>query len=39
VLGSNSGGGVIGNIAGSGVGSVVVMAVVGFIKNAMAKKT
>jgi len=38
VLGSNSASGVIGNIAGSGVGGIVVMAIVGFIKNAMAKK-
>jgi uncharacterized membrane protein YeaQ/YmgE (transglycosylase-associated protein family) len=38
-LGTNAGGGsVVGNIASSGVGSVVVMLIVGMIKNAMAKK-
>jgi hypothetical protein len=29
---------VVGNIVGSGVGSIVVMAIAGLIKNAMAKK-
>ena len=39
VLGSGAGGGtVVGNVASSGVGSVVVMLIVGLIKNAMAKK-
>jgi uncharacterized membrane protein YeaQ/YmgE (transglycosylase-associated protein family) len=39
VLGSGAAGGtVVGDIASSGVGSVVVMLIVGFIKNAMAKK-
>jgi uncharacterized membrane protein YeaQ/YmgE (transglycosylase-associated protein family) len=33
------GGGVAGNIASSGVGSVVVMLIVGVIKNTMAKKS
>jgi uncharacterized membrane protein YeaQ/YmgE (transglycosylase-associated protein family) len=39
VLGAGAGGGsVVGNVASSGVGSVVVMLLVGLIKNAMAKK-
>ena len=39
VLGAGGGGGsVVGNVASSGVGSVVVMLIVGLIKNAMAKK-
>ena len=39
-LGAGAGGGtVVGNIASSGVGSVVVMLIAGLIKNAMAKKT
>jgi uncharacterized membrane protein YeaQ/YmgE (transglycosylase-associated protein family) len=41
VLGSGgaAGGTVVGNIASSGVGSVVLMLIVGVIKNSMAKKT
>jgi uncharacterized membrane protein YeaQ/YmgE (transglycosylase-associated protein family) len=39
VLGSGVGSGsVVGNVASAGVGSVVVMLIVGLIKNAMAKK-
>ena len=36
---ASGGGSMVGNIASSGVGSVVVMLIVGVIKNAMAKKT
>ncbi|HUL19272.1 MAG TPA: hypothetical protein VLV29_08410 [Steroidobacteraceae bacterium] len=39
VLGSGAAGGsVVGNVASSGVGSVVLMLIVGLIKNATAKK-
>jgi uncharacterized membrane protein YeaQ/YmgE (transglycosylase-associated protein family) len=39
VLGANAGGGgIVGNIASSGVGSIVLMLIAGVIKNAMAKK-
>jgi hypothetical protein len=39
-MGSAAGGGsTVGNVAGSGVGGIVIMAIVGAIKNAMAKKT
>jgi uncharacterized membrane protein YeaQ/YmgE (transglycosylase-associated protein family) len=39
VLGEGNGGGsVVGNVASAGVGSVLVMLIVGLIKNAMAKK-
>ena len=39
VLGSGAGGGTaVGNVASSGVGSVVVMLIVGLIKSAMVKK-
>lgn len=36
--GAAGGNGTVGNIASSGVGSIVVMLIVGVIKNAMAKK-
>ena len=32
-------GSIIGNVAGSGIGGAVLMAIVGFIKNAVSKKT
>jgi uncharacterized membrane protein YeaQ/YmgE (transglycosylase-associated protein family) len=37
-LGSGGSPGILGNIAGSGIGGIVVMALVGVVKNAMAKK-
>jgi uncharacterized membrane protein YeaQ/YmgE (transglycosylase-associated protein family) len=36
--GGTAGNGMIGNIASSGVGSIVIMLIAGVIKNAMAKK-
>lgn len=36
---AGAGGSTVGNIASSGVGSIVVMLIAGVIKNAMAKKT
>ena len=37
-LGSGGAPGILGNVAGSGVGGIVVMVLVGLIKNAVAKK-
>lgn len=37
-LGINLGGGLVDNIAGSGVGGAILMVIVGLIKNALAKK-
>ncbi len=35
---AGAGGDMLGNIAGGGIGGIIVMIIVGFIKNAMAKK-